>query len=70
MDHDKFKKTKADGSPILCKFCKKPTWYDQVHNRVYDVGGETLHVDNCPARRAHYRNTALDNAEAKRKDRL
>ena len=64
-----FKKTNADGSPKLCKFCREPVWWNNSENRWYDVGGQTLHVDNCERAKTHYRNAALDRAEAQRQNK-
>lgn len=66
MDDDIFNKVKADGSPLLCKFCKNPVWYHKINSSPYEVGGKELHVDNCPARRTHYKNLAFDGAELDR----
>ncbi len=44
---------RKDGTPILCKFCKKPVVFDDLASRILEEDG-TPHVDNCEARRAHY----------------
>ena len=61
-----FRKSRKDGSPIDCKFCKKPVWVGIIGGRIYDVGGELFHVENCDLRKAHYKSAALDNAESRR----
>lgn len=62
-----FKRTLKDGSAIKCKFCHSPVWWNQIEGRMYDVGGESLHVDNCALRQLHFHNRALDSAESRRK---
>lgn len=64
-----FAKTNADGTPKTCKFCHKPVWFETDKRRWYNVGGETLHVENCPRRATHYRNRALAGAEVRRRKR-
>ena len=59
-------RAKKNGDPILCKFCKKPVWFDAMARRVYEVGGEVLHVENCPRRRAHYKQASSDSAQVQR----
>lgn len=61
-----FKKTKKDGKPLTCKFCHAELWWNVFESRWYDVGGETLHVENCELRREHFRRSSLDAAESRR----
>lgn len=62
-----FNSHRKDGTEITCKFCGRPVWRYLVDGRIYDVGGETLHVANCDSRREHFRNRALDAAEERRR---
>lgn len=63
-----FKKTNAkDGTPKTCKFCHAEVWWHTLECRWYDVGGETLHVENCERRRQYYQNEAAINAENRRR---
>jgi hypothetical protein len=64
-----FVKSNKKGEPLTCKFCRAPVWFCTDDQRWHDVGGETPHVDNCEAKKAHCRGVALDNAEARRRNR-
>lgn len=61
------KTNKKDGSPKTCKFCHAQVWWHSVEGRWYDVGGESLHVENCELRREYYKNEAAISAESRRK---
>ena len=61
-----FRKSNKDGQPKTCKFCRQHVWWHVVERRWYDVGGETLHVDNCERRKKHYHNEAMNAAESQR----
>lgn len=64
---DVFKKVNVkDGKPKTCKFCNAEVWWHTIEGRWYDVGGETLHVENCERRQEHYHNEAMTNAETRR----
>jgi len=63
----RFKTHNPDGTPKACKFCHCAVWLDKITSRWYDVGGKTLHVENCRLSREHYHNVALDTAEQRRK---
>ncbi len=54
---------------INCKFCRQKVWYNKITSRVCEVGTDTLHVENCPRRRAHYKGFAAENAEARRQSK-
>ncbi len=56
---------KKDGSPILCKFCKKPIAVD-YNSRIYELDQETLHVVNCERRKAFFKSQAINNAQIRR----
>lgn len=60
------KQSNAKGQPLRCKFCHEVVWFDEGSWRWYDVGGETLHVDNCKLRREYYKNEARISAESRR----
>jgi hypothetical protein len=63
-----WKKTNVkDGSPKTCKFCHSEVWWNVIEGRWYDVGGKTLHVENCELRREHFKNEAMNAAESRRK---
>ena len=64
-----FLEVHEDGTPITCKFCHKQIWWDKLGDRVYDVGGLTLHVENCSLRREHFRQQAFERSEAQRQRR-
>jgi len=57
---------KKDGKPKTCKFCHAEVWWHETEGRWYDVGGETLHVENCELRREHYKREAASSAESRR----
>jgi len=62
-----WKKTNAkDGSPKTCKFCHSEVWWHVIESRWYEVGGESLHVDNCELRREHFKNESAIAAESRR----
>lgn len=56
---------------VECKFCHKYVLYDDddLKRRVYELDGKTLHVDNCPKRRAHYKQRASDVTNKRRQAR-
>lgn len=60
------KKTNAKGQPLTCKFCHSEVWFHEGSRRYYNVGGETLHVENCETRRAFYKAQAAESAESRR----
>lgn len=62
----RFKTKDRHGKPLTCKFCHAETWYDCLAARWYDVGGKSLHVDNCERRKAHYHNEAMERHEKRR----
>ena len=65
---DLFKKVNVkDGKPKTCKFCHAEVWWHSLEGRWYEVGGETLHVENCELRREHFKNEAMNAAESRRK---
>ena len=64
-----FKKSNKDGQSKTCKFCRQHVWWHIFNRRWYDVGGESLHVDNCPRRKKHYHDEAMDAAESRRQQR-
>jgi len=67
---DVFQKVNVkDGKPKTCKFCHAEVWWHSIERRWYDIGGETLHVENCGRCREHYRNEAILNAETRRRQR-
>jgi len=62
-----WKKTNVkDGSPKTCKFCHAEVWWGAIKRRWYDVGGKTLHVENCKLGQDHFRSEAMNAAEARR----
>lgn len=62
-----FKKVnERDGKPKTCKFCHAKVWWHVVESRWYDVGGATLHVENCERRRKYYHDEAINSAETRR----
>lgn len=63
------KKTNSKGQPLTCKFCHSEVWLDENDRRYYDVGGETLHVENCDLRKQFFKNRAAENAENRRQGR-
>lgn len=67
--YERFKKTNADGSIKTCKFCGEVVWWDWVESRWYNTDGETRHVNTCDKSKQHYHNCAMDNAEARRRNR-
>ena len=68
MVYETFAKVnKKDGKPKTCKFCHAEGWWHNAEGRWYDVGGETLHVENCELRREYYKNEAAISAESRRK---
>jgi len=67
--YERFKKANKDGTPKTCKFCHKEVWWDTIDCRWYDVGGETLHVENCLLRQEHFHNEAMNAAEVRRQGR-
>lgn len=62
--------TKDDGSPLLCKFCRRPVWMDEPTRRVFEPGGVGLHVVNCPDRRKWFKDRAFSIAEESRQRRM
>lgn len=64
-----FAKTNAGGSPKTCKFCHVAVWWHYNERRWYDVGGKTLHVENCPRRAKHYREVAAEAADLRRRNK-
>lgn len=53
---------------IKCKFCHAEVLFDQIMHRIYEQDGVTLHVDNCPRRKAFYKDRALTTFEIKRQE--
>ena len=52
--------------PFKCKFCHKDVLFG-FDARVYELDGKTLHVENCPNRREHFKALAANNAEERRR---
>jgi hypothetical protein len=61
------KKTKRDGSPYRCKFCRGIVWLDDWKKRYVDPDTTTQH--HCPNRQAYYKNEAMERAESSRQKR-
>ncbi len=63
---DVFKKSNKDGQLKTCKFCRQPVWWHSILGRWYDVGGESLHINNCERRKKHHHNESMNAAESRR----
>lgn len=64
-----FRTIDSKGEQLTCKFCHKPIWYKVSTDRVYEPDGQTLHVENCPNRRAFFKARAVEYAERRRQRR-
>lgn len=64
-----FSASKANGETRTCKFCHADVWLHKIEGRYYDVGGETVHIDNCKRKQEHFRSMAMDAAETRRQKR-
>ena len=63
------KTTKADGTPYTCPFCHARVWFDEVWHRLFEVGGQGLHVVACPRRREWFRQRSYETQEEARSRR-
>lgn len=66
IDGIRLRTISAEGEDLTCQFCHAKTWFAVVSGRVYDVGGKTLHVENCEKRKAFYKQQGLRNAQLRR----
>ncbi len=60
--------TNHDGTPRQCKFCHAPVWYCETTERIFDPGGEVLHVTHCEKAKAYWHQLAMERAEARRQE--